>query len=149
MAKILITGGAGFIGSHLAEKLAEAHEVLILDNLDSYYDARIKSKNVKMAESQGAEFMKGDVTDYDFVDKTIKEKRIEVVFHEAARPGVRYSVEDPFLPNTVNITGTLNVLKASLNANVRKFVNASSSSVYGKVEYLPLDERHPTHPLSP
>jgi UDP-glucose 4-epimerase len=149
MAKILVTGGAGFIGSHLAEELAETHKVIILDNLDSYYNARIKSENVRIAEGQGAKFIKGDVTDYDFVEKTIKENTIEIVFHEAARPGVRYSIKDPFLPNRVNITGTLNVLKASLNSHVRKVINASSSSVYGKVEYLPLDERHPTCPLSP
>lgn len=147
--KILITGGAGFIGSHLTEKLAEKHMVIALDNFDPYYDVRIKKKNVKIIESNGAEFIFGDVTNYSFVRKIIKEKDIDVIFHEAARPGVRYSIKDPFLPNKVNVIGTLNILKASLDSNVKKVVNASSSSVYGKVEYLPFDENHPTHPISP
>ena len=147
--KILITGGAGFIGSHLAEKLAYKHEVIILDNLDSYYDVRIKKGNIKIVESKGAKFIIGDVTNYDFIEKIIKENDIEIIFHEAARPGVRYSIKDPFLPNKVNVIGTLNILKASLDSDVKKVINASSSSVYGKVEYLPFDENQPTLPISP
>jgi len=147
--KILITGGAGFIGSHLAEKLAEKHVVIALDNFDPYYDVRKKKGNVKIIQSSGAEFIFGDVTDYNFVRKIVKENDIEVIFHEAARPGVRYSIKDPFLPNKVNVIGTLNILKASLDSNVKKVINASSSSVYGKVEYLPFDENHLTQPISP
>ncbi len=147
--KILITGGAGFIGSHLTEKLAEKHVVIALDNFDPYYDVRIKKGNVKIIQSNGAEFIFGDITNYDFVRKIIKENDIEVIFHEAAGPGVRYSIKDPFLPNKVNVIGTLNILKASLDSNVKKVVNASSSSVYGKREYLPFDENHPTQPISP
>lgn len=146
---ILITGGAGFIGSHLAEKLAKKNEVVILDNLDPYYNISIKKKNVKIAENKGAKFIMGDITDYDFLEKIIKEEDIEIVFHESARPGVRYSVDDPFLPNKVNVLGTLNILKSSVNSNVKKVINASSSSVYGKVEYLPFDEKHPIQPISP
>jgi UDP-glucose 4-epimerase len=147
--KILITGGAGFIGSHLAEELAERHEVIALDNFDPYYDAEIKKENVKIIQGNGADFIFGDITNYDFVRKIIKENDIDVIFHEAARPGVRYSIKDPFLPNKVNVVGTLNILKASLDSNVKKVINASSSSVYGKVEYLPFDENHPTQPISP
>lgn len=147
--KILITGGAGFIGSHLAVKLAERYEVIALDNFDPYYDVKIKEESVKIIRNKGAEFILGDVTDYDFVRKIIKENDTEVIFHEAARPGVRYSIKDPFLPNKVNVVGTLNILKASLDSNVKKVINASSSSVYGKVEYLPFDENHPTQPISP
>ena len=147
--KILITGGAGFIGSHLAEKLAYKHEVIILDNMDPYYDVRIKKENIKIVESKGAKFILGDVTNYDFIEKIIKENAIEIIFHEAARPGVRYSIKDPFLPNKVNVIGTLNILKASLDSDVKKVINASSSSVYGKVEYLPFDENQPTLPISP
>jgi len=147
--KILITGGAGFIGSHLAEKLSKKNEVIVLDNLDPYYDVRIKEKNIKIVESKGAKFVIGDVTNYDFIERTIKENNIEIIFHEAARPGVRYSIKDPFLPNKVNVIGTLNILKASLDSDVKKVINASSSSVYGKVDYLPFDEKHPTQPISP
>lgn len=147
--KILITGGAGFIGSHLAEKLAYKHEVIILDNMDPYYDVRIKKENIKIVESKGAKFILGDVTNYDFIEKIIKENAIEIIFHEAARPGVRYSIKDPFLPNEVNVIGTLNILKASLDTDVKKVINASSSSVYGNVEYLPFDENQPTLPISP
>jgi len=147
--KILITGGAGFIGSHLAEKLSKKNEVIVLDNLDPYYDVRIKKENIKIVESKGAKFVIGDVTNYDFIERTIKENNIEIIFHEAARPGVRYSIKDPFLPNKVNVIGTLNILKASLDSDVKKVINASSSSVYGKVDYLPFDEKHPTQPISP
>lgn len=147
--KILITGGAGFIGSHLAEKLAYKHEVIILDNMDPYYDVRIKKENIKIVESKGAKFILGDVTNYDFIEKIIKENAIEIIFHEAARPGVRYSIKDPFLPNEVNVIGTLNILKASSDTDVKKVINASSSSVYGNVEYLPFDENQPTLPISP
>ena len=135
--KILITGGAGFIGSHLAEMLAKKNEVIVLDNLDSYYYARIKKENIKIVESEGAKFITGDVTDYDFIEKIIKENDIEMIFHEAARPGVRYSIKDPYPPNKVNVIGTLNILKASLGSEVKKVITASSSSVYGKVKYLP------------
>lgn len=147
--EILITGGAGFIGSRLAEMLAKKNEVVVLDNLDSYHDARIKEGNIKIVESKSAKFIIGDITNYDFIERTIKENNIEIIFHEAARPGVRYSIKDPFLPNKVNVIGTLNILKASLDSDVKKVINASSSSVYGKVEYLPFDENHSTLPISP
>jgi UDP-glucose 4-epimerase len=81
--------------------------------------------------------------------KEIIDNTVDYVFHEAAQAGVRISVEDPFKPNNINVTGTLNVLKASLDAGVKKVINASSSSVYGKVKYLPFDEQHPTQPVSP
>jgi len=147
--KILITGGAGFIGSHLAEKLSKKNEVVVLDNLDSYYDIKIKKENIKIVESKSAEFILGDVTNYNFMERIIKENNIEIIFHEAARPGVRYSIKDPFLPNKVNVIGTLNILKVSLDSDVKKVIFASSSSVYGKMEYLPFDENHPTQPISP
>lgn len=147
--KILITGGAGFIGSHLTEKLSKNNEVVVLDNLDSYYDVKIKKENIKIVESKSAKFILGDVTNYNFMKRIIKENNIEIIFHEAARPGVRYSIKDPLLPNKVNVIGTLNILKLSLDSDVKKVINASSSSVYGKTEYLPFDENHPNKPVSP
>jgi UDP-glucose 4-epimerase len=81
--------------------------------------------------------------------KEIIDDTVDYVYHEAAQAGVRISVEDPFKPNNVNVVGTLNVLKAALDSDVKKVINASSSSVYGKVKYLPFDEEHPTQPVSP
>ena len=150
MSKIVITGGAGFIGSHIAESCVEdGHEVVIIDNLDDYYSLELKKKNIDCALKSGkARFVHGDVTDLDFL-RTVINKDVDYVFHEAAQAGVRISVDNPFKPNNVNVLGTLNVLQASLEADVERVINASSSSVYGKVEYLPFDEKHPTQPVSP
>jgi UDP-glucose 4-epimerase len=150
MAKIVITGGAGFIGSHLAENLAqENHEVIIVDNLDKYYSPELKKKNIELVLKNGnVTFVQSDICHLKKL-KEIIDKSVDYVFHEAAQPGVRISVENPFKPNNVNVVGTLNVLQASLEAGVKKVINASSSSVYGKVEYLPFDEIHPTQPISP
>ncbi len=150
MPKIVITGGAGFIGSHIAESCARAgHEVVIIDNLDDYYSPDLKKINIDcVLKSGNATFVHGDITDLKFL-RTVIDKDTDYVFHEAAQAGVRISVENPFKPNNVNVLGTLNVLQASLDAKVERVINASSSSVYGKVEYLPFDEKHPTQPVSP
>ena len=150
MSKIVITGGAGFIGSHIAERLAkDGHEIVIVDNLDPYYSIDLKKRNLDIVlESGDATFINADVTDL-YKIKEIIDSTVDYVYHEAAQAGVRISVEDPFKPNNVNVLGTLNVLKASLDANIKKVINASSSSVYGKVRYLPFDEQHPTEPVSP
>ena len=150
MSKIIITGGAGFIGSHIAESCAkDGYEVVIVDNLDDYYSPELKKKNIEyVLKSGNVAFAHGDITNLDFLREEI-DKDAEYVFHEAAQAGVRISVENPFKPNDVNVLGTLNVLQASLDADVERVINASSSSVYGKVEYLPFDEKHPTQPVSP
>ncbi len=150
MSKIVITGGAGFIGSHIAESLAKyGHEIVIVDNLDPYYSVDLKKRNLGIVLENGdATFINADVTDLSRM-KEIIDSTVDYVYHEAAQAGVRVSVEDPFKPNDVNVLGTLNVLKASLDADVKKVINASSSSVYGKVRYLPFDEQHPTEPVSP
>jgi UDP-glucose 4-epimerase len=150
MSKIVITGGAGFIGSHIAESLSkDGHEIVIVDNLDPYYSVDLKKRNLNLVfESGDATFINADVTDLASM-KEILDGTVDYVYHEAAQAGVRISVEDPFKPNDVNVLGTLNVLKASLDAGVKKVINASSSSVYGKVKYLPFDEKHPTEPVSP
>lgn len=149
MAKIVITGRAGFIGSHIGEALARAgHEVVLVDNLDDYYSPELKKGNIHcVLRSGNASFAKMDVTNINSLKKII-DKDVDYVFHEAAQAGVRISVEDPFKPNNVNVLGTLNVLQASLEAGVKRVINASSSSVYGKVKYLPFDENHPTQPIS-
>jgi len=150
VSKIVITGGAGFIGSHIAESLAkDGHEIVIVDNLDPYYSVALKKRNTNIVLNSGnATFINADVTDLDKI-KDVIDSTVDYVFHEAAQAGVRISVEDPFKPNDVNVLGTLNVLKASLDSGVKKVINASSSSVYGKVKYLPFDEQHPTEPVSP
>ena len=150
MSKIIITGGAGFIGSHIAEALAkDGHEVVIIDNRDDYYSPILKKKNIEyVLKSGNATFVHGDITNINLLRKVI-DKDVDYVFHEAAQAGVRISVENPFKPNNINVLGTLNVLQASLEADVERVINASSSSVYGKVEYLPFDEKHSTQPVSP
>jgi len=149
MAKIVITGGAGFIGSHIVEALVSDHEVVIVDNLDTYYPPALKQRNLDAIREKGDfTFIQGDVTDLAFMKSTIDDT-VDYVYHEAAQAGVRISVENPFKPNQVNVLGTLNVLKASIDAGVKRVINASSSSVYGKVKYLPFDEAHPTMPVSP
>ena len=149
MSKIVITGGAGFIGSHIAEEVAKEYEVVIIDNLDDYYSPDLKRRNLEIfLANPNVRFIEGDITDSDLLRRVI-DSDVEFVFHEAAQAGVRISVEDPFKPNRINVLGTLNVLKASLDAGVERVINASSSSVYGKVQYLPFDEAHPTTPVSP
>jgi UDP-glucose 4-epimerase len=149
MSKVVITGGAGFIGSHIAEEVAKEYEVVIIDNLDDYYSLDLKRRNLEfLLKNPNVHFIEGDITDADLLRRVISSD-VEFVYHEAAQAGVRISVEDPFKPNNVNVLGTLNVLKASFDAGVKRVINASSSSVYGKVKYLPFDEAHPTMPVSP
>lgn len=120
-----------------------------MDNFDPYYSVDIKKKNLDIVLNSGnAQFINADVTDLAAM-KEIIDDTVDYVYHEAAQAGVRISVEDPFKPNNVNVVGTLNVLKAALDSDVKKVINASSSSVYGKVKYLPFDEEHPTQPVSP
>jgi UDP-glucose 4-epimerase len=150
MARTVVTGGAGFIGSHLGEALARAgHEVVLLDNLDSYYSAEEKQCNIEAVTCRGdARLVEADVRDIDAV-RSVIHRGTDFVFHQAAQAGIQSSVDDPVKTNSVNVQGTLNVLLASLEGGVRRVVNASSSSVYGRTRYLPLDEEHPTEPVSP
>jgi UDP-glucose 4-epimerase len=146
--RILITGGAGFIGSHLAEVLVEHDNfVKIYDNFNSFYFN--KEANIKrLKEAKNCTVIKGDILELDTLKQAIGDD-IELVFHIAAQPGVRFSVKTPFKTNEINVTGTLNMLAAVQNSNVEKLINASSSSVYGSPQYLPIDEKHPTNPVSP
>ena len=146
---IVITGGAGFIGSHLVERfLNDGHDVLCLDNFDEYYDPAIKWKNIaRFLDRDNFTLLKGDIRDGDLVHRALE--GADCVFHLAAQAGVRASVLDPLKAHEINTLGTLNILQAALDCGIQKVVYASSSSVYGKVEYLPFDEAHPRVPVSP
>jgi len=147
--RVLVTGGAGFIGSHICDRLlADGCEVVSFDNLDDYYSPGIKRGNIG-GDRDGYTHVNADITDFDSLMAAMKEHEPDYVIHEAAQAGVRASVEDPAKTNRVNIMGTVNVLEAIRASDVKKLVFASSSSIYGKVEYLPFDEEHPKNPISP
>jgi UDP-glucose 4-epimerase len=150
---ILVTGGAGFIGGHLAERFArDGHDVVVLDNFDPYYDVAIKEHNVEVGREAAAagdgsyRLVEGDVRDEETVVKLVTDA--DYVYHQAAQAGVRADIE-PRKYHEVNATGTLNVLDAARKADLERLVLASSSSVYGKPRYLPYDEDHLTTPVSP
>ena len=151
MVKILITGGAGFIGSHLAKKMIEdEHDVVAIDNFDSYYPAEIKKSNLEnIPNSRNFKFINADLTNYRSIHTIVRDEHVEIIVHEAARPGVRSSIQDPQLVNKQNVDATLGLLKIAYENNIDYFINASSSSVYGEPLYLPLDENHSTNPISP
>lgn len=141
MSKIVITGGAGFIGSNLAEKLVfDGHQVLVLDNL-----ATGRLSNIKKIEKQ-IEFIEGDIRNLDFLMENFQD--VDFVFHLAALPGVFLSVKEPAEVNSVNIDGTLNVFLAARDNKVKRVVFASSSSVYGGVYKVNKEDQKP-EPLSP
>ncbi|MDD1700448.1 MAG: GDP-mannose 4,6-dehydratase [Methanoregula sp.] len=138
------------MGSYLTEHFLKDPEcgVICLDNFDDYYDPQIKRRNIERFTSYpNYTIIKGDIRDKSLLKKIMID--IDYIFHEAAQAGVRISVEDPIKSHEVNATGTLNLLETARNADVKKIINASSSSVYGKTKYLPFDEAHPTEPVSP
>lgn len=139
MSKIIVTGGAGFIGSHLVDKLIErGDKVIVIDNL---FTGKKENLNPK------AKFFKLDITDFRKIKPLFK--GIDFVFHLAAIPRVPLSVEDPIGTSKVNILGTINVFKAATEAKVKRVVFASSSSVYGNQKKFPLKEDMLTGPVSP
>lgn len=140
--KYLVTGGAGFIGSNLVRRLlADGHAVRVLDNFSSG-----KEENLTEVIND-IELIEGDIRDYWTVVKAVS--GVDYVLHQAALPSVPRSVANPLTSNSVNIDGTLNVLESSRNMGVKKFVMASSSSVYGEAAELPKRETMPPGPLSP
>lgn len=151
---ILVTGGAGFIGGHLAESFVQAgHTVTVLDNLDPFYDIGIKERNIEAARARAEEgsgtyeFVEGSVTDEAVVSELVAD--VDFVFHQAAQAGVRISVDNPEKAHRINVDGTVNILEAARKEGITRLINASSSSVYGIPQYLPYDEEHPTTPVSP
>ena len=141
MAHYLVTGGAGFIGSHLAEELVRrGHRVRIADSL-------ITGRKSNIEHLRGAEFLEGDLADIAFARQAVD--GCEYVLHQAAIPSVPRSVQDPLTSNRANVDGTLNVLLAARDASVRRLIFAASSSAYGNTPTLPKHEGMPTSPLSP
>ncbi|HEY6874263.1 MAG TPA: GDP-mannose 4,6-dehydratase [Geobacteraceae bacterium] len=155
--RILVTGGAGFIGSHLCERLLSAgHDLIVIDNFADFYDPRLKRRNVaevaQAAVRGGREFTlcEGDIRDGAFVTALFAQERPEAVVHLAAAAGVRPSIQDPLYYEEVNIRGTMHLLEAARAAGIRPFVFASSSSVYGNNPKVPFAETDPVdHPISP
>ena len=149
---ILITGGAGFIGSTLADKLLkENNKVFVIDNFNDYYDVCLKEKNVSAnLENENYKLYRGDICDRELVKQIFDENKIDTVVHIAARAGVRPSLEDPLEYIRSNLDGTINILENMRKAEVKKIVFASSSSVYGncKAEKFSEDLKV-TEPISP
>jgi UDP-glucuronate 4-epimerase len=149
--RILVTGGAGFIGSHLAERLlTQGHEVVCLDNFNDFYDPQIKIRNIEKALSYGSyKLVRGDILDRPLLDGVFADK-FDAVAHLAAYAGVRPSIERPELYQRVNVEGTLNVLELCRMFKVPKLVFGSSSSVYGGRTEVPFRETDDvTKPISP
>jgi len=142
--KIVVTGGAGFIGSNLARYLAnENNHVVVIDNLSTGHLENIQD----LIAAEKVEFIKGSITELNVLQDVFK--GFDYVFHEAALPSVPRSIKEPLLTNQVNISGTLNVLVVAKEAGVKKVIYASSSSVYGDTPTLPKKESMTPNPLSP
>ncbi|MDH7506908.1 MAG: SDR family oxidoreductase [Candidatus Thermoplasmatota archaeon] len=141
--KIVVTGGAGFIGSNLTRTLALKNKTIVIDNLSTG-----KLENIDdLIEKKQIDFINGSINDIDLLQETFK--GVDYVFHQAAIPSVPKSIKNPAETNHANINGTLNVLIASKNNNVKKVIYASSSSVYGDTPSLPKKEEMNPFPLSP
>jgi len=140
--KIIVTGAAGFIGSHLCEHLlSKGYDVIGLDNFDNFYDPQIKRKNIEnCVKNNKFTLFEHDIRDFDKINKIFKDKNINAVVHLAAKAGVRPSIAEPMLYSDVNIKGTMNLLESARKYGVKKFIFASSSSVYGNNKKVPFSE---------
>lgn len=140
--RILVTGGAGFIGSHLVEKLLERnHEVIVIDNFDPFYDPKIKEKNLeKSHDFRFFKLFRVDILDRSEIRKIFLKYHLDCIVHLAAKAGVRPSLNDPIGYYKVNVEGTLHLLEECRNHKISKFIFASSSSVYGNNAKVPFSE---------
>lgn len=160
MSKVLVTGGAGFIGSHLVEcLLSNKDKTVIIDNFNNFYDPKIKERNIqeliekKRQANLNDDYLKiyrGDIKDDKFINEVFNENKIDLVIHLAAMAGVRPSIEMPKQYYDTNVKGTLNLLEACKEKKIQKFIFASSSSVYGNNKKVPFSESDDVNnPISP
>ncbi len=153
MAKYLVTGAAGFIGERVSDfLLADGHEVVGVDDLNNYYDVRLKNWRLeRLKKRPGFRFYQQDIVDFQAVEKIFNESgRLDAVINLAARAGVRASVENPWIFVNTNTTGTLNLLECSHRYGIGKFILASTSSIYGANAPLPTpEEADSSRPLQP
>lgn len=142
MKTYFITGGAGFIGSTLAEKLLEENsKVVVIDNFCDFYDPRIKEENIQnVLSNSNYKLYRGDIRDLNVLNRIFQENNVDVIIHLAAMAGVRPSIENPILYQEVNGIGTQNILEIAKKYQVRNLVMASSSSVYGNCKEVPFKE---------
>lgn len=150
MSKILITGVAGFIGARLAAMLGEEHEIIGIDNINSYYDVNLKKTRLNsLSEKKNFQFIKMDLEDKMAILNLFEKNRFEVVIHLGAQAGVRYSIDDPYAYINSNILGTMNILEGARYHPVKHLIYASSSSVYGGNKKIPFStEDNADHPAS-
>ncbi|MCA9743403.1 GDP-mannose 4,6-dehydratase [candidate division KSB1 bacterium] len=150
--KVLLTGGAGFIGSHFCERLvANDYEVVILDNFNDYYDPGLKRKNIAaLQDHPQVTLVEGDLLNGALLDELFEKHNFQILVHLAARAGVRPSLQQPLLYEKVNVQGTMELLERSKKYQLEKLVIASSSSVYGNNKKVPFSETDSVdHPISP
>lgn len=148
----MVTGGAGFIGSHLVDRLLAQSpaRVVVVDNFDEFYDPQIKRANIAdHVNNQAYRLVRADIRDYAALKQIFAEQHFDAIIHLAARVGVRLSVSEPRLYTEININGTMNLLELAERNGVRKFVFGSSSSVYGQGAAPPFREDAPLAPISP
>jgi|SRR3989344_4912817 len=140
--KYLVTGGAGFIGYHTAKFLLERNDnVVIVDNFNEYYDPSLKEARISNLKNYpNLEVIKADILDFEVMENIFKNHRFDKICHLAAQAGVRYSIVNPFAYEKSNVLGTLNLLELCRKCNVKHFIFASSSSVYGNNENIPSSE---------
>lgn len=150
---ILVTGGAGFIGSTLADKLLkiESNNIIVIDNFNDYYSPKLKEKNIKHnLDNKKYKLYRGDICDKSLLSRIFNESKIDIVVHIAASAGVRPSIDKPLDYVKNNIEGTINILEVMKENNVKKIVFASSSSIYGNCkEEIFSEDLKVTEPISP
>ena len=148
--RVLVTGGAGFIGSHLVERLlADSHDIAIVDDFNDFYDPRIKRANIA-AFAKDVPAHQIDLRDGERVTKLFRDEKFDAIFHLAARAGVRPSIQEPQLYYDTNVLGTLHLLEGARSTGIERFIFVSSSSVYGTAKRVPFsEEEHLIQTLSP